>query len=139
MTEQQGAMDLDTINKMMSCVMMGREMSAAAWALFYNAAGYSPQSGRCYEAPHSPQALWACLALLDLFPHWRSTIGQMGVYGDSWAAIVRSWDELEVVLRAEAEASISQGHLPGVHAPATKALLDKVLIDAARPPQAAAA
>lgn len=63
-------------------------MSSKAIAL-HMASGYCDGS-----APSDPADLGRCLRMLELFPEWKSRIGEMTRYGGEWLGLAPHWHEL---------------------------------------------
>lgn len=56
------------------------------------------------EHPRDPSDFRLCLDLLDRFPDWRARLGELGRLSEEWARLVRHWEEIETVCRAEIQA-----------------------------------
>ncbi len=44
--------------------------------------------------PSDPDDLGRCLRLLELFPEWKSRVGEMATRGPGWAGLAARWDEI---------------------------------------------
>ena len=86
------------------------EMRAAQWAasgetgvsskaLLGVMVGKPPKGRLCY--PHDGGDLGRCIGLLDAVPEYRPRLSEMAAVGPEWAALVKHWDELERMWRAD--------------------------------------
>lgn len=60
--------------------------------------------------PYDPDDLSRCLKLLEKFPEWKTRIGEMGVYSDTWKRYAAHWQELHDSMEAEVGIDWSKGY-----------------------------